>query len=371
MTARHRLIFWGPGHIGGAVLREVLQQHADEYEVVGARVYSPAKDGRDIGELVGLEPIGVAATTDADAILALEADCVVYTPQPLDPPQVTADAIALLRSGKNVVTTTTFHFPLLQGTEYVERVQEACRAGEATVHGTGVHPNFMVERLVMTLTGLFTDVRHIRLVEACESSKALAEMAPEFLAVIGFGQPLEQITPAGLGAMLVNPYYHGVIAYTANALYGAEPGDVRFEHEHFALPADRDYAFPNVTIAEGTAMTLVHVHRGYLGDHHFFTNEEYYYVGEEHRTVGPQGPPFGPYRGDSNYVVEVQGEPNSLSLQLDFEATRDDEVPVVTYLSVVPLLQSIRTTIDAEPGILHSQVEPHFRARRIASAAHA
>jgi 4-hydroxy-tetrahydrodipicolinate reductase len=368
MTARHRLIFWGPGHVGGAVLREVLQQHADEYEVVGARVYSPAKDGRDIGELAGLDPIGVAATTNAEAILALEADCVVYTPQPLDMAQVTADAIALLRSRKNVVTTTTFHFPQLQGPEYVERLEDACRAGGATLHGTGVHPNFMVERLVMTLTGLFTDVRHIRLVEACESSKALAEMAPEFLAVIGFGEPLERITPEGPGALLVNPYYQGVIAHTAATLFGADPNDVRFEHEHFGIPADRDYVFPNVTIAKGTAMTLVHVHRGYLGDHHFFTNEEYYYVGHEQRTVGPQGPPFGPYRGDSNYVIEVQGEPSNLSLQLDLEATRDDNIPVVTYLSVVPLLQSVRTTIDAEPGILHAHVEPHFRSRKVAAA---
>jgi 4-hydroxy-tetrahydrodipicolinate reductase len=351
------------------VLREVLQHHGDEFEVIGARVYSPAKDGRDVGELVGLDPIGVAATTDVDEILALEADCVVFTPQPLDQAQVTADAVALLRSGKNLVTTTTFHYPQLHGPEYVERLEDACRAGDATLHGTGVHPNFMVERLVMTLTGLFTDVRHVRLVEACECSKALAEMASEFLAVIGFGQPLERITPDGLGALLVNPYYHGVIAYAANALYGADPKDVRFEHEHFGIAADRDYVYPNVTIAEGTAMTLVHVHRGYLGEHHFFTNEEYYYLGKKQLTVGPQGPPFGPYRGDSNYVVEVQGEPSNLTLQLDLEATRDDTVPVVTYLSVVPLLQSIRMAIDADPGILQAHVEPHFRARTVGTPA--
>lgn len=362
MNRRRRLIFWGPGHIGGAALREVLTDYRDEYEVVGARVYSPAKDGRDIGELVGLDPIGVNATTDVEAILALDADCVVFTPLPLDHAQVTADAIALLRSGKSVVTTTTFHYPQLHGPEF-ELLAEACQAGSATLHGTGVHPNFMVERLVTTLTGLFTDVRHVRFVEACESSKALSAMAPEFLAAIGFGQPLETITPSGPGSLLVDPYYHGIIAATADALYGAHPSEVRIEHDHFGLPADRDYPFSNVTIREGTAMTLVHVHRGYLGDHHFFTNEEYYYVGQEQRTVGPQGPPFGPYRGDANYAIEIQGEPNNLSLQLDLEAVRNDDIPVITYLSVVPLLQAIATTIDAAPGILQATVTPHFRAQ--------
>jgi len=362
MSSRRRLIFWGPGHIGGAVLREVLTDYRDEYEVVGARVYSAAKDGQDIGELVGVDPIGINATTDVEAILALDADCVVFTPLPLDHAQVTADAIALLRSGKNVVTTTAFHYPQLDPAEY-EQLTEACQAGHATLHGTGIHPNFMVERLVTTLTGLFTDIQHIRFVEACEITKALSAMGPEFLAVIGFGQPLDAITPAGAGSTLVDPYYHGVIAATAEALYGADPSEVRFEHDHFGIPADRDYSFPNSTIREGTAMTLVHVHRGYIGDHHFFTNEEYYYVGPERRTVGAQGPPFGDYRGDANYAVEIQGDPHNLTLQLDLEAVRNDDIPVITYLSVVPLLQAIATTIDAAPGIMQADVTPHFKAR--------
>jgi len=37
-------------------------------------------------------------------------------------------------------------------------------------------------------------------------------------------------------------------------------------------------------------------------------------------------------------------------------------VPAITYMSVVPLLQSIDQAIDAEPGILHPAAEPHFRA---------
>lgn len=363
MSDRKKLVFWGPGHIGGAALREVLKS-PERFEVVGARVYHPEKDGRDVGELVGVDPIGVRATTDTAEILALDADCVVFTPLPLDADQVTRDAMALLRSGKNVVTTTSFHYPELNGPEYVAQLEAACREGSATLHGTGIHPSFMAERLVLTLTGLFTDVQHIRLAEACDTTEALSEMAPEFLAIIGFGQPLDAITPEGLGALLVNPYYHGVMGYVADALFGASPDQLRFEHEHFGLPADRDYHFPNVTIAQGTAMTLVHVHRGYIGDHHFFTNEEYYYVGAERRTVGPAGPPFGPYHGQANYAVEVSGDPFDLTLQLDLASTRSDNVPAITYLSVVPLVQAIELAIDAPPGILHPAVEPHFRAAR-------
>jgi hypothetical protein len=41
-------------------------------------------------------------------------------------------------------------------------------------------------------------------------------------------------------------------------------------------------------------------------------------------------------------------------------STRSDDVPAITYLSVVPLVQSIDVAIDAAPGILHPFAEPHF-----------
>jgi hypothetical protein len=41
-------------------------------------VHSTDKDGKDAGELVNGEPIGLAATNDADALIALKPDSVVY-----------------------------------------------------------------------------------------------------------------------------------------------------------------------------------------------------------------------------------------------------------------------------------------------------
>ncbi|MGY2033312.1 hypothetical protein ACW9HR_36775 [Nocardia gipuzkoensis] len=46
-------------------------------ELVGAYVYTATKDGQDVGEIAGIGPIGVTATTDRDRILALDADCVL------------------------------------------------------------------------------------------------------------------------------------------------------------------------------------------------------------------------------------------------------------------------------------------------------
>lgn len=112
MARPYRLIIWGPGDMGGRALRTALQ--SPDFEVVGVKVFSPHKDGKDIGELVGLPPVGVAATTSKEAILALDADVVVHTPTtPALVQGADADVIDLLESGKNVVSAASYHNPAM------------------------------------------------------------------------------------------------------------------------------------------------------------------------------------------------------------------------------------------------------------------
>ncbi|MEU4650524.1 hypothetical protein [Nocardia fluminea] len=103
MTRPYRLIIWGPGDMGGRALRTALA--SPDFEVVGVKVFSPHKHGKDIGELAGLAPVGITATAPKAEILALKADCVVHTPTTPSLVQgADADVLDLLESGKNVST---------------------------------------------------------------------------------------------------------------------------------------------------------------------------------------------------------------------------------------------------------------------------
>ena len=94
----YRVIQWATGGVGRAAIEGVLAH--PELEMAGCWVHSEAKDGVDIGTLIGRDPIGVTATRDIEALLATDADCVIYSPFMADPAVVTR----LLASGKNVVT---------------------------------------------------------------------------------------------------------------------------------------------------------------------------------------------------------------------------------------------------------------------------
>src|SRR3546814_4377641 len=58
------------------VVRAVAER--PEYEIAGAFVYNPEKIGRHLGELCGIDPIGVKTTGDRQQMREAAADCVLF-----------------------------------------------------------------------------------------------------------------------------------------------------------------------------------------------------------------------------------------------------------------------------------------------------
>jgi len=75
MDKTYKVILWATGTIGRFAIRTILNR--PNLELAGVWVHSKSKDGQDAGTLAGLDPIGLAATRDADALLASDADCVM------------------------------------------------------------------------------------------------------------------------------------------------------------------------------------------------------------------------------------------------------------------------------------------------------
>jgi 2,4-diaminopentanoate dehydrogenase len=149
----YRVIQWATGGVGRAAMQGVVD-HPD-LELVGCWVHSSNKAGKDVGEIIGIPPLGVVATDDADSILDMEADCVVYSPLFADP--FTVDRI--LQSGKDVVTPLGWFFPQA---EERKRVDEICKRAGTTLHGTGIHPGGITERFPLMLSALTGSVTRVR-----------------------------------------------------------------------------------------------------------------------------------------------------------------------------------------------------------------
>jgi 4-hydroxy-tetrahydrodipicolinate reductase len=179
---RYRVVQWASGNIGARALRGVVE-HPD-LTLAGLYVHTPAKAGRDAGELCGLDPTGVLATHDIDEIVALGADCVLYMPRACDFDEV----CTLLASGANVVTTRgEFHRAESLGPETRARVEAACERGGTSIHSTGSSPGFITEALPLVLTSIQRRLDGLTIDEFADLSH---RDSPGLLFdVMGFGKP--------------------------------------------------------------------------------------------------------------------------------------------------------------------------------------
>lgn len=163
-----KVVQWGSGNVGQRIMRTVIAR--PDMELVGLYVTNPDKAGRDAGQLAGGDAIGVAATNDLGEILAMDADVVIHTPLPslIYGDDLDADVrnfVALLESGKHVVTTVGYMYPQVYGDELMARLTDACAAGSVTFHGTGANPGWFGDLLPLLMSGLSLRVDQVRVQE--------------------------------------------------------------------------------------------------------------------------------------------------------------------------------------------------------------
>ncbi len=182
MAAPYKVVQWATGNIGTRSLRAVIEH--PNMDLVGLYVHSKQKAGRDAGELCGVAPCGVRATTSIDEIIALGADCVLYMQQGAN----IDDLCRLLAAGMNVVTTRVeFHDPLTLDSSIRQSLEDACRRGRTSLHSTGSSPGFSTEALPIVLLSLQRRLDGLTISEFGDLSR---RNSPELLFnIMGFGQP--------------------------------------------------------------------------------------------------------------------------------------------------------------------------------------
>jgi hypothetical protein len=176
----YRVVQWATGNIGLRSLRAVIEH--PRYELVGLWVHSPEKVGRDAGELCGLPPVGVKATSSIEDIIALKADCILYMQQSVD-----LDVVCrLLGSGANIVTTRAeFHNPAKIDPAMRVRVEDACQRGRSSIHSTGSSPGFITEAVIIALASIQRRIDRLTIDEYGDVS---SRNSPDLLfRVMGFG----------------------------------------------------------------------------------------------------------------------------------------------------------------------------------------
>lgn len=335
----YRVIHWGTGNVGRHALRSIIER--DDLELAGVRVYSPDKHGVDAGELAGVASTGVLATTNVDDILAIEADCVTYTPLGMTKGQIDEpidDICLLLSHGYNVVSSAVERaiYPKALPRDVLDRIQKACDAGGSTFLGAGINPGFAMDLWAINMSRLSRRIEQINVVEVCDMTNY---DSAENMAFMGFGKTLEEIGDRSMrfeGPDELTPFYSSALM-VADALRFPLTA-VRFENE-LALTDERIEVATGV-IEPGTVAVVKMRYVGESDGRDVLVNEWVW------RTTDDIKPEWGT---GEYWSLDVTGDP---TMHCRLEATTEfDSKRIVSLVVATNVVNTVPAVCEATSGV--------------------
>lgn len=348
----YKVIQWGTGFTGKMVARELLEH--PEFDLVGVIVSDPEKDGRDIGELIGVEPAGLACTTDVDAALALEADVVAYFGPTAEYAAANIENMGkALRAGKDVVSTsmTPLVYPKACPSSMLEALEAACNEGGTSCFTSGIDPGFANDLFPMTLMGLCGRVDSVRIQEILDYQSYTGDYAR----TMGIGEPMDFQALLENTKILVFSWGH-TIPMIAEAL-GVEIERYDSVYEKWEAPEDIHHM--NGVIEKGCCAAVRFEIQGFVKGEPRIVIE---HVNRITKAAAPDWPRTK-IEDDDCYRVIVKGSPN-ITQETAFRGAYDGDSNSGGCLSTgMRAIQAIPAVVDAPPGLLSALDLPLIAGR--------
>jgi 2,4-diaminopentanoate dehydrogenase len=347
----YRVVLWGTGNVGRNALIGIDAR--PDLELAGVWVSNPDKVGRDAGELAGLPRLGVTATNDADAVLALRPDCVVYTSMAdvrLD--EAMEDLTRILRAGVNVVSSSPVFL------QYPDEatgapIHQAALEGDVSIWVNGIDPGFANDWLPLAITGISERITEVRCMEILNYS-TYAQPTVLF-DVMGFGRPMDE-TPLLLSPGVLTLAWGSVVRQLAAGLDVELDG---IEEWYTRLPAPETFEVDAGTVEKDTAAALRFEVRGMRGGRPVVVLE---HVTRLRDDLGPDWPQPA---GQGSYRVEVHGEPN-YTVDLQLLGTNGDHNTAGLKATAMRLVNAVPAVVAAPAGLLTALDLPLVTGRGLA-----
>ena len=253
----------GMGPLGQKVLRYAVERGC--FNIVGAVDLDPEKTGKDLGQLCGLDPLGITIRGNLkEAIEGKSVDVALLTTVSS---LVTLESqVAELAKAKlNIVSTCEeLFFPYKTNPEVAKRIDEICRQNGVACVGTGVNPGYLMDFLPSVLSGLCQKVEKV---EVWRIQDASVRRIP-FQQKIGAGLTLDEFEAKRKTGTLRHVGLPESVDFIAERLgWKLDKNTESLEPVIAEESVDTGYK----PIAKGMARGVQQVGRGFMGDREVIT----------------------------------------------------------------------------------------------------
>ncbi|MCZ8381928.1 dihydrodipicolinate reductase [Mycobacterium sp. CPCC 205372] len=348
-----RTVVWSTGGVGAIAIDAIARR--PDLELAGVWVHSPEKVGMDAGELAGREPLGVTASDDADALIALRPDCVVYAASgPQRDSGAVPDYVRLLAAGINVVSTSSTSLvypPAYYSPEWRDQLQEAATSGQASLYASGIFPGFGSDQLALLLATQSKKIDVITVTEiALNDHYPVADVMMDGM---GFGRPL-QFEPMLKTPGFIEMAWKAPIQLMAEGL-GAEVTEVRGTLDRRITDRDIEVAFG--TIPAGTCGAVRTRAAGVVNGREAVVVE---HIIRMARDVAPDWPAS---EFDATYRVDISGDPDIHCAMNLGAAEGHGAGRAAMAATAMRVVNAVPYVVDAPAGLLSSLDLPNTLPR--------
>lgn len=254
-----RVLQWGLGAMGSGMARLILEKSG--LQIVAAVDGRPDYVGKDLGEILGGKQLGITVTNRPEDVLNKDAvDIVVIATTSWTKDQM-SDLIKIISAGINCVSIAEeMSDPDAQSPELAAEIDALAKKHGVSVLGTGVNPGYVLDLLVVMLSGGCHSVERI------EASRVndLSPYGPTVMRTQGVGT-----TPEAFRAGVADGSIVGHVGFPESIHMISEAlglGVDRIEQSREPIVSKVYRETPHVKVEPGMVAGCSHIGIGYRGD---------------------------------------------------------------------------------------------------------
>lgn len=327
MRDKVKVILWGLGLMGQGAGRMILKKEG--FKVVGAIDIDPRKVGEKLYDVLGLEKSednDVIITDNADDVIKEGAADVVLIATASFTKRVFPQIIKVAENGINVITTAEeMSYPKAMDPDLSKEMDKVAKEHNVSILGTGINPGFIMDYLVIALSGVCETVDKMKI-------SRVNDLSPFGMAVMeeqGIGLTKEEFVKG-----VEEDTIAGHVGFVQSFGMFEEAFNMKFDNikqtkEPIITNIDRETDL--VQVKAGDVAGCRQMGYGYVGDEVFIEMEHPQQIKPEMEDLGT---------GD---YIKIEGSPN-----INIANTPEIEGGIGTYAICVNMIPRV---INADAGL--------------------
>jgi 4-hydroxy-tetrahydrodipicolinate reductase len=166
-----KVVQYGLGPIGLGIVEVLLAR--PWIQLVGAIDIDKNKVGKDVGQLLdSSKNTGVIVSDNVEDVLKKTSPQIVTHATSSYMEKINPQIVKIIERGANVVSTAEeLSYPFIKHPELAKELDDKARDTKTVVLGTGINPGFLLDTLVVALSGVCQKVNSIRAERVVDASR--------------------------------------------------------------------------------------------------------------------------------------------------------------------------------------------------------